>query len=310
MSDWSSSPSESVLQRREDAARRRRRRRQRIAASLAIATCIAAVCAAVATSGFSQGSSHPAATRPVAAVKPRLPAVRPPTQAQRADAAIDRVLRHNDFILQGGPKREVALTFDDGPGPYTPDVVRVLAETHAAATFFQVGRMIPVFHAAGRLEAAHHFVIGDHTQNHPPLAELGAGLQTNEIEQQMASMRADGEPRPRLFRPPYRSFNHTTIAIMRRLSMLMVLWSVDSEDYRLPGVPAIVDRVLREVRPGGIVLLHDAGGPRLETVEALPLIIRALRARHYELVTVPQLLESDPPRAHSQQIPSSAAGAG
>jgi peptidoglycan/xylan/chitin deacetylase (PgdA/CDA1 family) len=77
--------------------------------------------------------------------------------------------------------------------------------------------------------------------------------------------------------------------------MTMVLWSVDSEDYLRPGVDAIVARVLAGVKPGAIVLMHDAGGDRSQTIEALPRIVNALRQRHYTLVSVPQLLRDAPP---------------
>ena len=75
----------------------------------------------------------------------------------------------------------------------------------------------------------------------------------------------------------------------------MVLWSVDSEDYLRPGVDAIVDRVLANAKPGAIVLLHDAGGDRSQTIEALPRIVLGLRQHHYTLVSVPRLLEDAPP---------------
>jgi peptidoglycan/xylan/chitin deacetylase (PgdA/CDA1 family) len=93
--------------------------------------------------------------------------------------------------------------------------------------------------------------------------------------------------------------------------MLSVLWSVDSEDYTQPGVEAIVRNVVDAVRPGSIVLMHDGGGERSQTVAALPRIVRELRRRDYRFVSVPHLLlESPPPQ--DQQLPSdfNSAGAG
>ena len=97
--------------------------------------------------------------------------------------------------------------------------------------------------------------------------------------------------------------------MLRRNRMLMVLWSVDSQDYRQPGARAIVRRVLNGAHPGAIVLMHDAGGARSQTVAALPEIVRKLRHRGYRLVTVPQLLRDDPP-PRGQPLPRYVGGAG
>ena len=77
----------------------------------------------------------------------------------------------------------------------------------------------------------------------------------------------------------------------------MVLWSVDSKDYERPGVRRIVERVVAAARPGAIVLMHDGGGNRAQTIAAIPKIVKRLRAKHYRFVTVPQLLRDDPPPA-------------
>jgi peptidoglycan/xylan/chitin deacetylase (PgdA/CDA1 family) len=78
--------------------------------------------------------------------------------------------------------------------------------------------------------------------------------------------------------------------------MLMVLWSVDTQDYKNPGVAVIVQRALQGARPGSIILLHDAGGDRSQTVSALPAIVQGVRSRGYKLVTVPRMMVDDPPR--------------
>jgi peptidoglycan/xylan/chitin deacetylase (PgdA/CDA1 family) len=91
------------------------------------------------------------------------------------------------------------------------------------------------------------------------------------------------------------------------MHLLMVLWSVDTDDYQQPGVEAIVQSALTGAHPGAIILMHDAGGVRTQTIAALPLIIAKLRARGYHLVTVPQLLEDDPPPA-GQPVPPNLSG--
>jgi peptidoglycan/xylan/chitin deacetylase (PgdA/CDA1 family) len=89
--------------------------------------------------------------------------------------------------------------------------------------------------------------------------------------------------------------------------MLMVLWTIDTDDYLRPGVRVIVHRALAGARPGAIILLHDGGGNRSQTIKALPLIVRALRKRGYELVTVPRLILDDPP-LNPQTLPAHVSG--
>jgi peptidoglycan/xylan/chitin deacetylase (PgdA/CDA1 family) len=230
-----------------------------------------------------------------ARTRPRLS--RRARQAPSLSSAIARVRAAMPYVAIGGRHHhEVALTFDDGPGPYTLAVLRALRRRHVPATFFQVGFSEHWFTVAERAEQHDaQFVIGDHTETHPRLDRLSPAAQAAQIDQQAAVLRAAGVPRPLLFRPPYGTYDRATLALLRRRGMLMVMWSVDSHDYLRPGVGAIIRRVLAGVRPGAIVLMHDAGGDRSQTVAALPRIIDALRRRHFRLVTVPRLLRDDPP---------------
>jgi peptidoglycan/xylan/chitin deacetylase (PgdA/CDA1 family) len=91
--------------------------------------------------------------------------------------------------------------------------------------------------------------------------------------------------------------------VARALGMLMVLWTIDTGDFRRPGARAIVKAVLSRARPGAIVLMHDGGGPRRQTAQALPIVISRLRHRGYRLVTIPQLLAEDPPSGHQAPPP-------
>jgi peptidoglycan/xylan/chitin deacetylase (PgdA/CDA1 family) len=208
----------------------------------------------------------------------------------------DRLARMPYVAVAGKRKREVALTFDDGPGPYTADVVRTLRRLGAPGTFFQVGVTEHFFTDAEAAQRDDPLVtIGDHTLNHRRLDRLSRAQQAAEIDGATAVLRAAGIPAPTLFRPPYGAYDERTLELLRERHMTMVLWSVDSEDYLRPGVDAIVSRVLAGAKPGAIVLLHDAGGDRSQTIEALPRIVNALRRRHYTLVSVPRLLEDAPP---------------
>jgi peptidoglycan-N-acetylglucosamine deacetylase len=132
------------------------------------------------------------------------------------DAAIERLLKRVPYIAVGGAhRREIALTFDDGPGPYTPQVLKILRRHHVPATFFVVGQSLNSFGASLPVELRDHFVIGDHTENHRALASLSERDQRSQLVDQAYRVHAYGAPYPRLFRPPYRSFNQVTLNLAR-----------------------------------------------------------------------------------------------
>ncbi len=279
-------------------------RRRRVAAALGLAALVALIVAAVA--GSHHGRSAAAESARVARRQPRTLPPEPPEDDQ--DGAVRAVLAYTPFVKKaGGRTREIALTFDDGPGPYTPEVLDVLEREHVHATFFEIGRMLQYFGASTVREIKDGDVIGDHTQTHPALAQLSAHDQHEQLFEQIARVELLGGRRPVLFRPPYGSFNATTIGQLHAMHLLMVLWSVDTDDYLQPGVSVIVQRALEGAQPGAIILMHDAGGTRTQTIAALPTIIQMLHARGFRLVTVPQLMKDDPPPP-GEPLPSSLAG--
>jgi peptidoglycan/xylan/chitin deacetylase (PgdA/CDA1 family) len=217
--------------------------------------------------------------------------------AQRAaeNMAITRTLAYTPYVrMAGNQHKEIALTFDDGPGPYTPQVLSVLERMHAPATFFEVGIEEKYFHASTAKIVLRGYPIGDHTENHENMGKLGPKQQQSQLLQETVAIGNEGAPFPRMFRPPYGLWDNGTLKLLKKYRMLMVLWTVDTDDYELPGVSAIVDSAVRGARSGAIILMHDAGGDRTETVAALPKIIRQLRRRGYKLVTVPRLLLDNP----------------
>jgi peptidoglycan/xylan/chitin deacetylase (PgdA/CDA1 family) len=281
--------------------------RRRLVAALALAALIALIVAALSGSGQKHASSASAAQAEMARAR-HARAHAPSKPENDQNGAVAATLAYTPFVREGGGRsREVALTFDDGPGPYTPAVLSVLERFHVHATFFAIGKMERYFSASTVREIEDGDVIGDHTETHPFLAQLSAHDQHEELFEAIARIELLGGKRPVLFRPPYGSFNATTMRELRALHLLMVLWSADTGDFSQPGVPVIVERALAGVRPGGIILMHDAGGVRTQTIAALPAIIRGIRARGYRLVTVPQLLLDDPPPA-GQRLPPNLSG--
>jgi len=238
-----------------------------------------------------------ATVRPRPHAKRPLVLPKPPLTDPRA-LAVDRLARHGMAIRSGGgTRRWVALTFDDGPGPYTSRLLAELERLKAPATFFQVGRMLQEFPGPAVLTANTPLLsIGDHTYSHSLLPRLSRRGQLREILDGAVIMERLGAPPPRLFRPPYGAWDSDTRDLTRQRRMAVILWDVDSEDYKRPGVAKIVRNVVGAVRPGSIVLMHDGGGNRNQTIAALPKIVRRLRKRGYGLVTVDKLISEDPPR--------------
>jgi peptidoglycan/xylan/chitin deacetylase (PgdA/CDA1 family) len=191
--------------------------------------------------------------------------------------------------FQGPDRRLVALSFDDGPSIYTRQFVRMLAANHVVATFFMIGEQInPGYRATMREELRDGDALGDHTWSHPDLVGLGSAF--SQLKGTREVIRRETGYAPCVFRPPYGAYDSTVVNTARTLGLATILWDVDPVDWSLPGVAAIEQRVLAQVQPGSIILSHDGGGPRQETLQAYPYIIRRLRERGYRFVTVPQLL--------------------
>ena len=184
----------------------------------------------------------------------------------------------------------VALTFDDGPWPgHTEAVLRVLRRERVRATFFMIGSLVVERPDLVRkvLHAGH--VVANHSLTHPvapAFAELPAPRVEAEIAQTVDALRGAGA-HPTLFRPPGGSYDDGTILEAWRQRERVVMWSVDPHDWDASRTPKqIAKDVLRRVRAGSIVLLHDGGGDAADTIAALPRIIRGIRKMDLRLVTL------------------------
>ncbi len=179
----------------------------------------------------------------------------------------------------------VALTYDDGPGAYTEKLLKHLRDGNAKATFFMVGRMANARPDVVRKVAAEGHLIANHTWNHPDLRKLSASGQKSEIDSTAKTLRKlSGQP-VTMLRPPYGAYNSNT----RELGVSLIMWDVDTMDWKTRSTSETVRRALAGVKPGSIILMHDIHAP---TVAAAPQLIKELKKRGYVLVTVDQLLGS------------------
>jgi peptidoglycan-N-acetylglucosamine deacetylase len=186
-------------------------------------------------------------------------------------------------------RREIALTFDDGPGPQTMALLHELRRLHVRATFFVVGSMAALRPGVVRALARAGMEIGNHTWSHAAMPALSGRMQRRELVRTNSIIARLAGRRPRFFRPPDGRVGARTARIVRRMGMVGVLRTIDTRDWTLPGVRVLIRRAL-SVRPGGVIQMHDAGGyTRSQTVAAVPHIVRGLRRRHLEPVTISRL---------------------
>ncbi|GCE23285.1 polysaccharide deacetylase family protein [Dictyobacter kobayashii] len=243
-------------------------------------------------------SAHLLASQPMSFAPDALkatPTALPPPKTQATPAPSTRVpagLIDALFYHGSESHKEVALTFDDGPDiTYTPEILAILSQYNLRATFFNIGQHVLAYPQITKAVYAAGHTIGNHSWNHPQLTALGPAQvlwqmeYTNQIIQQTIGIR------PTLMRPPYGAINHMAHIQIENAGLLPIMWNVDSEDWKLQGVSSIVQTTLRETRNGSIILMHDGGGNRTQTVAALPLIIQALEQRGYTIVPMQQLLD-------------------
>lgn len=282
-----------VLQQRR--RRSGRVRRWLVASSVAIALALAGATAVAILHGTSEPVSTPRRVAPPPApLRPKPPARSPAAiLAAARQRSISRLSGLGVPVFCGASRgNEVALTFDDGPGPYTARLLAILRRFHAHATFFLVGNRIRFWPSLPAGEAVLG-AVGDHTWSHADLARLPRRAGTVEVERGLATIVAATREPVRLFRTPYGRDPGWLGRYLAARGMLEIRWSVESRDY-LPRstAAAIVRRVAPGLRPGAIVLLHDI---HPATVRAVPRLLALIRARHLRAVSVPELLRADAP---------------
>src|SRR5262245_2313223 len=230
----------------------------------------------------------------------------PPVSASRS-----RALPTNDALLVAGPNdtlvprqtrvgRRIALTFDDGPDPrWTPEIAATLDGLHAPATFFAVGEQV-VEHP-GVVADLHRdgFELGNHTFSHANLASAGS-LRDLQISLTESAISGAAGVRPRFVRPPYSAIpaavdpeQERTYAEIAGHGYVIALANYDAEDWQRPGVEEILRNATPPGERGGVILMHDGGGDRSQTVVAIKRLVPELRARGFKFVSLGTLLGAD-----------------
>ena len=187
--------------------------------------------------------------------------------------------------IDDGPKA-IALTIDDGPDPvYTPQVLALLARYRVTATFSMIGIEAQAHPAVAREVAAAGHLIVNHTWTHLNLVWLPPAMVTEQMSRATDAIHAATGRIPDLFRAPYGAWSPFVLSQCARIGMTPLGWSVDPRDWSRPGVPSIVTNIMRNTRTGSIILEHDGGGNRSQTVAALKIVIPRLLAAGYHFRT-------------------------
>jgi peptidoglycan/xylan/chitin deacetylase (PgdA/CDA1 family) len=196
--------------------------------------------------------------------------------------------------VPGGVKT-VALTFDDGPGTKsTPGIIAVLRKYGVTATFFNIGQNAAAYPSLERQEATMGYLVGNHTWNHPQMNVLSSSAQASQLDQATAEQQSLIGWGPCVFRPPYGSYNSTTLSLARARNMATWTWSVDTEDWKANGSASTswVNRIISLAESEGgplphpVILMHNMPSGTPATVAALPTIISYFRAHGYTFVNL------------------------
>lgn len=191
----------------------------------------------------------------------------------------------------------VALTFDDGPSPDTELILNVLREHNLRATFFMIGRQVELHPQVARRVAAEGHEIGNHSYSHPIYLYSSSRETHRQLQRAQEMIGETTGIEARFSRPPCGVRSPAYFSAARRMNLRTVQWSVAGFDWKKIGAAEIAHNVLKDVRGGSIILLHDGDSQlkrdRIQTVRALPLIIKGLSKRGLKIVSLSQLLDNE-----------------
>ena len=181
----------------------------------------------------------------------------------------------------------IALTFDDGPGPYTAQLLDILDQYGAKATFFLIGSKVSSQANVVRSIHVRGHQLGNHSWSHPELPKLPVDQIAGEIDRTNDAIKQATGVTPAILRPPYGAVNGVVLEQLRLRGMSSILWSVDTRDWADRNSDIVCSRAVAGARPGAIILMHDI---HQTSVGAVPCILSALKQQGYSFVTVQGLL--------------------
>ena len=180
----------------------------------------------------------------------------------------------------------IALTFDDGPGPYTAHLLDILDQYGAKATFFLIGSKVSGQASVVRSIQARGHQLGNHSWSHPELPKLSVDQIAGEIDRTNEAIRQATGVKPSILRPPYGAVNGVVLEQLRLRNMSSILWSVDTRDWADRNSQIVCSRAVAGARPGAVILMHDI---HQTSVNAVPCILSSLKQQGYSFVTIQRL---------------------
>ncbi|MFB5189880.1 polysaccharide deacetylase family protein [Alicyclobacillus fastidiosus] len=202
---------------------------------------------------------------------------------------VDKRPVHAQVLRQIGHDQTIYLTFDDGPSKlYTPKILDVLRSKHVPATFFVLGFRVREFPGIARRLVAEGHEVGNHGYQHEFLPEKTTAWVEEDVKKTDGTIHQVTGSYPKYYRPPGGLITDNEEKSLRTLGHPVILWTVDSQDWKAANSAQIVREVVQQCRPGAVILMHDGVSKSRFTVEALPEIIDLLRAEGYHFARLPQ----------------------
>jgi peptidoglycan/xylan/chitin deacetylase (PgdA/CDA1 family) len=198
------------------------------------------------------------------------------------------------MIIRHGNRKKwvIALTFDDGPQePYTGQILDLLAKYSIKATFFLTGEKVEQNPDIVRRIISDGHEVGNHSYSHKTMRCRPLKWLRTEIEKADEQLLQAGACQPISFRPPFGRTSFLLISLLKKMKKKMILWDIGPKDYKYAHPYEIVGKVLKKIKPGSIIVLHDGGGDRSVTVETVNILVKDIREMGYKFVTISELID-------------------